>query len=414
LAAALFAAHPLRVESVVWVVERKDVLSAFFYLASLWFYAAYARRPNTRSYLAVVAAFVLGIMSKQMVVSLPFVLLALDFWPLGRFAGKGALRKLLIEKIPLFVLALAGALAAHLAMNVFPKMAGAAYLPKTHPLGVAAASVIHSYAFYLWKTVVPTDLAAFYPHPGASLAVWVVPASIVGLVLITLAAWKAARARPYLAMGWAWYAVTLLPTAGIVYSGQLAAADRFTYIPSIGLCIALAWLIPEARSTVAKTVSTALACAAIVALGAASWVQVGYWSDSIALFERALRVTTNNSTAHYNLGAALIDQREFDQGIFHYERALEIDPRDSRVLNRMGIMLSMAGRHDEAIDHINRALEVVPTSEGTQSNLGVALMNAGRTDEAAKIFTNILKRNPNNALARENLETVRQHQLNQQ
>jgi hypothetical protein len=409
LVAALFAAHPLRVESVAWVVERKDVLSTLFWMACLWFYIGYARSSSRRSYAALVTAFVLGIMSKQMVVTLPIILLALDFWPLGRFADKGALRTLLKEKIPLFALAVLGAGAGYLAMNVLPRMHGSDFIPRIYPAGVGIATAIASYVFYLGKSFVPTGLAAYYPYPGRDLAAWVVPVAVAVIVVVTAVAITLRRSRPCVIVGWVWFVVALVPTVGIVASGQLAAADRFTYVPLTGLLIALVWLLPEPRTRIAGATTAVLAVGVVGALAVMSHVQVGCWRDSITLFNHAIAATRNNGTAHYNLGCALADRGDLPGAIENLEQAEAMSPHDARIPNRLGIILSTIGRHREAIAEIEKALRLNPRSPGTAGNLGVALMNAGRFDEAVEVFESVLKRWPNDPLARENLEIARQN-----
>lgn len=417
LAAALFALHPLRVESVAWVVERKDVLSAFFWLSAMWFYLAYVRRPNPKTYAAVAVAFVMGILSKQMVVTLPFVLLALDYWPLGRLKRENVplyRQSWLVEKLPLFVLALAGWAAAFVVMNILPAMAGSVFLPTRSPLGVGLASVVVSYATYLRHTIVPTGLAVFYPHPGASLPAWIVVVSAAVLAIVTLIALKCSAKRPYIAVGWFWYLIALVPPAGIVFTGQLAGADRFTYIPAIGLCIIAAWLLPEPRARAAKVFLAAALAVVVLVLGWASRVQLGYWRDSVTLFERTLNVTSNNATAHYNLGMAYTENSEPERAMREFEASLRIKPDDARVHCSLGIALAELGRYDEAITSFRSAIAIQPNFEGAVVNMGVALLNSGRTDEAIDVFSKILARNPNNELARYNLEIAQERKTGEQ
>ena len=293
--AALFAIHPLHVESVAWVAERKDVLSTLFWLLTIWAYVRYVRGQNTARYIVVIAVFALGLMAKPMLVSLPIVLLLMDFWPLRRMAGKVRLRNLIIEKLPMLVLA-----AFSCGLTMWAQATGGAVQSlNDYPVGVRLANAGVAYVGYLAKMVWPRGLAVFYPHPGNTLPTWQVAGSYALLTALTALALLWARRRPYLLVGWLWYVISLIPVIGIVQVGAQAMADRYTYVPLIGIFIAVAWLVadlvgaPRRVGLVAAAARTGLAVVAvsiIAALAVAAHSQVGHWRDTKTLFRHALRV----------------------------------------------------------------------------------------------------------------------------
>jgi len=419
--AALFALHPLHVESVAWVTERKDVLSTLFWLLTMWGYLGYVERPGMRRYLLIIVSFTLGLMAKPMLVTLPFVLLLLDYWPLGRFqVGQSAdapaapvqvpikpgqpmsaVLSLVWEKIPLFALVAVSSVVTFLAQ----KSAGAVAHLETWSIRIRIANGLVSYVKYLGKMIWPHPLAVFYPHPGSSLPMW--QAAGAGLLLVTISVMvlRASRRHPYLMVGWLWYLGTLVPVIGLVQVGPQAMADRFTYIPLIGLYIVIAWGVPEIvprwphRKLHLATLSTTL----FLFLMALTWKQVQYWKNDISLFERTLEVTSNNWLSNNNLGVALDRKGRTDDAIKHYLEALRIKPNHVEAHNNLGVALDGKGRTDDAIKHYLEALRIEPDYAEAHNNLGIALYRKGRTDDAIKHYLEALRIKPNHVEAHNNL-----------
>jgi hypothetical protein len=317
MVAALFALHPMHVESVAWVAERKDVLSTFFWLLTMWAYVWYVKRPGWGRYLLILVSFSLGLMAKPMLVTLPLVLLLLDYWPLGRLSLRGlaaaapssasgprvvALKRLLWEKAPLFGLAILFSLVALYAQ----KEAGALWTGKTLPFAMRLANALVAYVSYLGKMWWPVHLAVLYPHPGPTLPLWQAVAAGLGLAALSCLAFWQSRRHPYLLVGWLWYLGTLVPVIGLVQVGRQAMADRYTYVPFIGVFIAVVWGLAAlaARCRAPRFVLPVGAGVALSALAVCTWVQVGYWRDSIFLYEHTLEVTRSNPVIQNNLGEA--------------------------------------------------------------------------------------------------------------
>ncbi len=411
--AALFALHPLHVESVAWVAERKDVLSTVFWALSIWAYARYVERPAPRRYLAVALFFILSLAAKPMAVTLPFLLLLLDFWPLRRSispsGGTGALRRCVAEKIPLFALA-----AASCAVTILAQAQGRALEAAARfPIGVRLANAAVSYVAYVYKTLWPARLAVFYPHPGNKLAASQAIAAFAILVVVTAAVVLAWRRRPYLAVGWFWYLGTLVPVIGLVQAGEQAMADRYTYVPLTGLFIMVAWGVPDLASLagerLGRSLRVAIATASLVwlaALAVVTWRQVGFWRNGYTLFEHALAVTQDNYLAHYNLGTALAERGERREAELHLREAVRIEPDDVESQNNLGVLLAAEGKLDEAIDHYNRALAIRPRYAEGLYNLGTALAARGSLGEAEKRLSEALRLDPDFTKARRNLATV--------
>jgi len=419
--AALFAIHPLHVESVAWVVERKDVLSTLFWLLAMWAYLRYVERPGIARYLLTFFAFALGLMAKPMLVTLPFVLLLLDYWPLMRLhpppyvaanesspnktliygLPRGSLIGLVLEKAPLF------ALAAISSMITFFTQRSMEALRSIHelPFMVRFANGLVSYVKYIGKMIWPMNLAVFYPHPGRTLPVWQIVASGLLLTCISIAVMRAARNRPYLAVGWLWYLGTLVPVIGLVQAGSQAMADRFTYVPLIGLFLIIAWGTPDLlnRMKYRRIIIAFSAGVLLVALMVSTWRQVHRWSNSIMLWEHALTVTQNNYLAHNHLGTALIGRERLDEAIDHFSEALRINPDYIESRNKMGVLLVEQGRLEEAATHLSRALEQVPDDAVVNNNMGVLLVEQGNLDKALVYFSKALKSNPDYSLAHNNM-----------
>jgi Flp pilus assembly protein TadD len=386
--AALFAVHPLHVESVAWVAERKDVLSTTFWMLALLAYAGYVRRGGTLRYLVVAALLALGLAAKPMLVTLPIVLLLLDPWPLRRECPH------FWEKVPLLGIAAASAVATFLVQRA----GEAVRTTEQYPLAARLANAVVTYATYLAKTVWPVDLAVFYPHRGSDLPVWQVAASLALLAISTaFVVWQRDR-RPWLFTGWLWYVVTCLPVIGIVQVGGQAMADRYTYVPLVGVFMMLAWSVPDRVTTRfrggARAVLPATAAAVILVLALLTRAQAARWRDSETLFRHALRVSEGNAKAHNHLGASLAEQGRLDEAIAEYEEALRLSPRYDEAHNNLGVALAAAGRHAEAVPHYVEVLERRPDQARVRVNLGNALQNLGRLDEAESQFTHALRVDP--------------------
>jgi Tfp pilus assembly protein PilF len=422
--AAVFALHPLHVEPVAWVAERKEVLSGLFFMLTLGAYVRYVRGPfSLPRYLAVFFLFALALMCKSMVVTLPFVLLLLDYWPLGRtrwappeVAGTHVTippDQLLKEKVPLFALAAASSVATFWGM----RNTGGMDFPWV-PLGIRIANAWLSYAGYIGKMVWPTRLAVWYPlHPGQSAVA--VTAAGIGLVGVTAAViwwgmtaamvWEGAQRRPWLVTGWFWYLGVLAPVIGVFQGTGEAMADRFTYLPSIGLTLMLCWSVPsralERRNL--KVITCVAAVAGLVVCAALSRVQVGYWKDSETLFQHALDVTRDNAVAHGYLGLALMQTRRIPEAIEHLEQAVRLKPDFADAQCNLGIALCRAGKIGDAIGHFTQALRLKPDSPEVHGNLGLALELAGKPDEAIRQYEQALRFKPDYAQAQKGLARLR-------
>ena len=377
--AALFALHPLHVESVAWVSERKDVLSTFFWMLTIWAYVDYTKSPRLARYLAVILFFALGLMSKSMPVTLPFVLLLLDWWPLGRLrpgllAGERMegnspspnLSRLLLEKVPLFALAAAASIVTYLAQQ----KGGALAYPAS--FGVSAGNALISYLTYLGKMIWPTGLAAFYPFdPGAVTAG---KAAVAALVLAALSVMvvRGAGRRPYLATGWFWYLGTLVPVIGFLKIGQHAMADRYTYVPLIGIFVMIAWGIGDlaVKWRPGRSVAALAAAVVIIPLSVLTWLQARHWHDSITLFSHALAVTENNWVAHNNLTKAYSDRGDFPNALLHISASLRIKPDPLQYVSQ-GWLYFRVGEYRQSIESCRKALAMAPGNVKAHFVLGM-------------------------------------------
>jgi Flp pilus assembly protein TadD len=410
--AALFALHPLHVESVAWVAERKDVLSTMFWMLTLWAYLGYVKLPKRKRYLLIVLCFALGLMAKPMLVTLPFTMLLLDYWPLERFKlgqsgnshtasrqpfinGKKPrthVIRLLVEKIPLFALAAISSIVTF----VVQQSGGAVGTLETFPVDIRITNALVSYIIYIVKMIWPQNLAVFYPHPGQSLPIWQIYLAGIFLSVISLVVIRAGRRRPYLPVGWLWYVGTLVPVIGLVQVGEQAMADRYTYVPLIGLFIIIAWGATDLLGS-RRYGKPALPLAAISLLSVlmvCSFLQVKHWKNSLALFEHALRVTENNHLAHLNFGAALADQGKLEEAISHYQHSLQIAPKYVKSYNNLGLALAQQGKNHEATAHYLKALQINPDYATAHNNLGVALMGTGEVDKAIAHYYQALSLKP--------------------
>jgi hypothetical protein len=414
--AALFAIHPLHVESVAWITERKDVLSTFFWMITIWAYFRYTASPAVKSYLLVFVCLGIGLMAKPMLVTLPCVLLLLDYWPLGRLhvgqsSDNSPVRRhkkqrakilyVIKEKIPLLVLTTIVCFVTFFAM----KKSGVVPYLESFPLLERVAGALISYVFYMWKLIWPFNLAVYYPRP-VTFPTWQVVGACLLLSGISVVAIRGMKNRPYLIVGWLWFLGTLVPVSGLVeWALPWIGADRFTYVPLIGLFIMIAWSIPDLLQgwRHKKIVLTVITAIMIFALMISTWFQVGYWKNGMALFRHALKVTSNNWVAHYNLGVALTGQED-DEAIFHFKEALRINPKYTQAHYNLGNALFYQGRVDEAIFHFEEALRINPDDAMTHNNLGTIFAYRGRLDEAIFHFREALRIDPNHEKARRNLE----------
>jgi tetratricopeptide (TPR) repeat protein len=397
--AALFAVHPLHVESVAWVAERKDVLSTLFFMLTLHAYAAYTRRRRPAGYALVLGLFALGLMAKPMLVTVPFVLLLLDYWPLAR-ARSATRRGLVLEKLPLIALAVASSVVT----LVVQQRGGAVKGLDVLPLGRRLANAVVAYAAYLGKTVWPAHLAAIYPYPASLPWGWVAGATF-GIIGVSVLALRAARRYPYLPVGWLWYLGTLVPVIGLVQVGGQPTADRYTYIPLVGVFILAAWGTADlvARRPQWRLAVAAAAGMLVVGCAAVARRQVQYWRGSIALWEHAISVTRENYRAENNLGLLLSREGRPAEAIPHFVEALRIKPDFAEAHNNLGFALADQGRTREAIAHYTEAVRLIPAYVEAHNNLGVALSGEGRNDEAIREFQEALRLDPALAVSHNNL-----------
>jgi len=394
--AAAFALHPLHVESVAWIAERKDVLSGFFWFLTMACYLRYTRASGKGNYILALVVFALGLMAKPMLVTLPFVLLLLDYWPLNRFKLKPAvsslrtMRPFVVEKIPFFVLSAASCVVTYVAQKLGEAVVTMDYMP----LGTRLSNAAVSYVAYIAKMVWPVGLAVYYPLKHVPL--WQSILAFFVLAVVTVAAVLLIHRRRYFAVGWLWYVGTLVPVAGLVQVGLQRLADRYTYIPLIGLFIIAAWAVGDfcRRRPALRVVSGLTAMLLLAGMLAGTRNQLSYWRDSIPLFRRAIQVTENNSLMHHDLGRVLIGRGQPDEAITHYRRALQIYPDYVKAHSDLGVALTMTGQLDEAITHYRRALQIDTDHVKAHSNLGVALTMIGQLDEAINHCRRALQLDP--------------------
>src|ERR1700722_16144331 len=390
--AFVFALHPLHVESVAWISERKDVLFAFFWFLTTWLYLDFLAQRTLGKYLLVVLAFCLGLMSKQMIVTLPFALLLLDAWPLRR----KDVRTLVLEKVPLVALAIAASFITLLAQ----KKGGAVQSLASMPLTARVANALMAYVIYIANFIWPTGLAFFYPYP-ARWPMGEVLFSGFALAAMSVVVVLAFRARPYLAVGWFWYLGTLAPVIGLIQVGHQARADRYTYVPLIGISIMVAWAAAEAfeKWPRAKPAIRAGAMVACFWWLLVTWVQIKYWKDSAALYTRAIAVTNANYLAHLNLGVDLAAQGRYQAALGELYTSIEQNPDQAHARNSLGGVLFNLGRKDEAIEQFSQAIRLEPQDAEPHCNLGNALIDAGRIDDAIRELNTALRLNPGMANA---------------
>ena len=406
--AALFAVHPLHVESVVWVTERKDVLSTLFLLLTAWTYVAWVRRPSRGRYLLALLFFVLGLMSKAMLVTLPFMLLLLDIWPLRRLSiaswrispeQRATAVRLVREKLPFFVLGIVAAVLTFVTQQTTGAVAGTARIP----IALRIGNAMLSYVTYIVQMVWPARLALFYPYPR-HLSLVVVAACVFGLIAVSVLAIRVASRYPYLAVGWLWYLGSLVPVIGFIQAGDQARADRFTYVPLIGVFIMIAW---GAYDLVRRPRALAAAGAlAVAAAAVAARVQVGYWRDNTELWEHALRVADESYVAHTNLGLAVYARGKTDSAVTEFRAALRLRPDFAEAYNDLGVALANRGDVDGAIQAFLNALRAKPSQAPSHYNAAVLLAAKGDTTAALSHLELALQLDPNYTDARRELERL--------
>lgn len=451
--ALVFALHPISVESVSWIAARKTVLSTFFWMLTMLVYSYYVERPRISRYLLLLVIFVLGLLAKPMLITLPFVLLLLDYWPLERFRLGGVREKggttvrarneikpslLVLEKVPLILLSILSILVS--IMSQRSSMVSYELIP----MDLRIANALVSYVQYIGKLLYPVDLAVFYPFPESGIPSWQVIGASILLLVITVTVLIQLKKRPYLAVGWFWFTGTLVPVSGLVQNGNWPAmADRWAYVPCIGLFVMIAWgaseIIPRWR--LRNIVISGGAACIIIFLATLSFHQIQYWKNSISLFAHTVTVTKNNKLAYNNLGAAYGDNGEFELAIRNLSKAITLDPDYIKAQFNMGVVLQKAGLFDEAaihylqvtrlkpnyfdaynnlgtvlyygghiddaIEQFNKAIEINPGHTFIRNNLGIAYLRKGMLSEAAEQFEMVIQLDPGNSLARNNLQSIR-------
>ena len=407
--ALAFGLHPVHVESVAWVAERKDVLSTLFWMLTLIAYTAYVRRPGAGRYLAVAALFTAGLLSKPMLVTLPFLLLLLDWWPLDR---KESRSRLVLEKLPLVALAAISA-----AVTIWAQGQGGSLIALDRlPLELRLANAALSYIRYLGKTSWPVDLAVFYPFPVHGIPAWEVAGSVAALALATWLAYRARNRRPWLITGWCWYVLTLLPVIGIVQVGMQSMADRYLYVPMIGLLIAVSWQVGDVCQAQQQTrIAAAAAGFALCICAVLSWRQAHVWQDGVTLFTHAIQVTEDNFVAHDNLGVELDRLGRPDEALAEYRETLRIRPGDrhgdenfAQASFAKGERLLRQGDVQGALAAFRDGLRYRPRNALALMSLGVALARSGQPVEAAKAFEDSLRADSSSVEAHYDLGLVRQ------
>ncbi len=415
-AAAFFAVHPLRVESVAWIAERKDVLSTFFGLLSILAYRAYCQRPGLVYYCLVVATFTAGLLAKPMLVTLPCVFLLLDYWPLqrvrlpnGETAGVSTeqasrpvpLLILLLEKLPLLAISVLMGLVTIYAQWHGETIVSLERLSLSYRLGNAVVA----WGWYLGKTFWPYDLASMYPHPQSGLSWWEVGGVCIVLLAISTFVVKRRRRQPYLLVGWLWFLGTLAPILGLIQAGDQRWADRYTYFPHLGLLVMLVWGGHDLLDCWRVPLSARVWLVAILLTvsAAATWVQTTRWHDSVTILEHTLRVTKENPPGHNHLGGALLDLGHTDKAIWHFREAIRLNPKYAKAHYNLGWALAKQGEMDEAIEEYREVVRLDPGMKAVHANLAMALLDRGRVLEALEHLKEAVRVQPDSASVHYNL-----------
>jgi protein O-mannosyl-transferase len=404
----LFAIHPLRVESVAWIAERKDVLSAIFFFLTLGAYVRYTRARSFGRYLTMSILFACGLMSKPMLVTTPVVLLLLDYWPLKRIADGKSFRRMTLEKLPLFALSAASSIAAFALQVQSSESVGQL------PFGWRLQNALVTYVTYIWQIFWPANLAVFYPHPDDRLAVWQVALAAAFLIAMTWVAFALRRNRPYLLVGWLWYLIMLLPVIGIVEVGLQGHADRYTYLPHVGLYVALTWFVGDVARLLPhrKEILAAVGSGIVVILSACAWKQTTYWRNSEMLWTHTLAVTSDNDVALTNLGTSLMERGQLNDALSYFQRALAVRSGSEHshynlslalIHDSVGNVLGRKGRLDEAVAHFRQAIEFRPDYPDAHYNLGTVLFQRHDLDGAIAEWRTTLSLHPNDPGTNANL-----------
>lgn len=428
--AALFCVHPLNVESVAWVAERKNVLSTLFLLLTIWAYFRYVAKGGWKRYLPVIVFFALGLMSKPMLVTVPFLLLLLDYWPLNRFSLESSQSKeedaeltsmqgklenssvqtrlnfrrawrLVAEKIPLFLLVIPSSIITIVAQ----KKGGAVSTLIVSPVSLRLENALVSYLTYIQKTVMPSRLAVFYPFPTVPPPFWQMALAAIVLISMTGLALVLARKYRYVPVGWLWYLGSLVPVIGILQVGAQSWADRYAYVPLIGLFILVCWGAADFASRYPKggVIACVVGMTAVAAFTVATHIELGYWKDTITIFERANSVTQNNYVADENLGAEFLKVGRLDEAVPLLKRALRLDPNYAGGEFDLGLALAQQGNPNEAIPHLQKSVKMLPDAGEAYDNLGGVLLEVGRTQEAQGYLQKAVELEPDYPLVYANL-----------
>lgn len=420
LVAALFALHPLHVESVALVAQRKDVLSSVFWMLTMYTYVVYVNHPSVWRYLTILAAFILGLMAKPMLVTLPFVLLLLDYWPLNRFrfelrsneTGKrreitmvfnrpgSRISLLIFEKLPLIIFAVISSSITFFSVKKFSAIVSL----KSLPIYARIENALVSYVEYISKMIFPVDLAVSYPHP-MTFFLWQVVFCLLLLICISIIVLYNIKKYPYLTVGWFWYLGTLVPVIGLVQVGSHAMADRYSYIPLIGLFIIVAWGFADLAKKwqYGKSMFSSLAILILILMIISTWRQLSYWKNSLTVFSHAIEVTDNNYLAYNNLAAVFMEKGDYRQAYQYASKALQIHPRLAAIHYNLGNIFAKFGNNEKAIYHFQEALKLQPDSLAAMMNLGNAFMRQGSIDDAISQYSNALNINPNDPDIHNNL-----------
>lgn len=425
LVAALFAVHPLNVESVAWVAERKNVLSTLFFLLAIGAYGWYAQKPGIQRYLAVTALFVFGLASKPMVITLPFVLLLLDYWPLQRIEGWGpalvpegkprktraapladvnakteflvpqaSFSKLVLEKLPLLLFCLGSAV-----ITIIAQRASSIRTLERFPLGVRLENASYAYAMYVWKAFWPTRLALYYPHPLTSLAAWKLGVALLFLAVVTGLAWKQRFAHRYLIIGWLWYLGTLVPVIGLVQVGDQAMADRYAYIPMLGVFVMTVWGVADwaDQKQVGFSTRATVSIVVLAVLSFLTWRQISYWQSSYDVWSHTIAVTENNPLAESDLAGALHATQRFDEALPHYQNATRMQPRDPKHHADLAEDLAECGRLQDAIQEYQVTAQLSSDAkEQARSYQSLAILHGelGEYPEVRESYRQALRADP--------------------
>lgn len=416
--AVLFALHPLHVESVAWIAERKDVLSGVFWMLTMYAYVSYVDRPGAWRYLMILSAFILGLMAKPMLVTLPFVLLLLDYWPLNRFrlelknnetvirrkiafipvGQRNTISLLILEKIPFIILTIIISAITFFTENKHSAIASL----KGLSIYARIDNALVSYVEYISKMILPVNLAVFYPHPMTlsypmTLPLWQVGFCLLLLICISLINLYYIKKYPYLIVGWLWYLGTLVPVIGLVQVGLHAMADRYTYVPLIGLFIIVAWGFADlakrwqhGRSLFSSAAALILICMIIV-----TWVQLRHWKNNLTLFNQAIEVTDDNYLAYNNLASIFIEKKDYRQAYQYASKAIQINPHLPGIQLNMGIILARFGNTEKAIYHFQKALKLQPDFLDAMKRLGDVYMQQGSIEAAISQYSKVLNITPN-------------------